>query len=229
MIETNQQIAVRLTDVEKIYQMGPSGVPALKGISLSLKRGETVALTGPSGSGKSTLLQLIGALDRPTSGSVEVAGADISQLGDNQASKFRNRMVGFVFQMNNLLPEFSSIENVMMPGLIAGNSRFEIEKKATYLLDAVGLADRKLHRPAELSGGEQQRVAIARALLMNPPLILADEPTGNLDTKSSTVVQDLLFNLCKEMNTTMILVTHDLKLAKRLPKCLHLEDGRIVN
>ena len=227
MTETNTNISVKLTDVVKTYVMGSNEIPALKGVSFELKQGDTVALTGPSGGGKSTLLQLIGALDQPTAGLVEVAGVNVSELDDVRASKFRNRMVGFVFQMNNLLPEFSSIENVMMPGLIAGLSRASLQERAMNLLTSVGLEHRVMHRPSELSGGEQQRVAIARALLMNPPLILADEPTGNLDTKSSEVVQDLLFNLCKQMNSTMILVTHDLKLAQRLPMQMHLEDGRI--
>jgi lipoprotein-releasing system ATP-binding protein len=175
------------------------------------------------------MLHIIGTLDRPTAGSVILQGNDVSGFSDKTASKFRNQTVGFVFQMNNLLPEFSAVENVMMPGLIAGASKSAVAERAQSLLKAVGLEKRLGHRPAEMSGGEQQRVAIARALLMKPAILLADEPTGNLDLKSSENVENLLLELCRDNGITMLLVTHDNELAKRLPSQAVMEDGRITD
>lgn len=220
---------VELQNVTKVYVIESQRVEALRGVSLSVKRGSMLALTGKSGSGKSTLLHLIGALDKPTSGRIIANGTDISGYNDFQASQFRNSAVGFVLQNSNLLPEFNAIENVMMPGLISGADRKIIDQRARELLTAVGLAKREKHRPGELSGGEQQRVAIARALFMAPPLLMADEPTGNLDQKTSHAVQDLLFELCGSLNMTMLMVTHDPDLAKRLPIQIIMEDGRIVD
>lgn len=221
-------IVISVKDLRKVYQVESQKVEALRGVSLDIKRGQVVAITGRSGSGKSTLLHVIGTLDTPTSGKVYLGGTDVSQMPDQIASTFRNSTVGFVFQMNNLLPEFSALENVMMPGLIAGLSKEEVETKAHNLLKAVDLTQRENHRPGELSGGEQQRVAIARALLMEPPILLADEPTGNLDKKNSQAVQELLMTLCKERGVSMLLVTHDLNLASFLPNQVVMEDGKIV-
>jgi len=185
-------------------------------------------VTGKSGAGKSTLLHIIGTLDRPTSGQVMINGVDVSRLRDKDLSRFRSRSIGFIFQMHNLLPEFSAMENVMMPGIIAGFRIAELRERAAMLLSNVGLGARLHHKPGELSGGEQQRVAIARALFMAPPLLVADEPTGNLDRKTSVMIQDLLLELVRSENMTLILVTHDMELAARLPSQLVMEDGGII-
>lgn len=218
---------IRLVDINKTYQIAKQKVIALDRVSLSVRKGQVISVTGRSGSGKSTLLHVTGTLDRPSKGSVFIGGQDVSNLNDQQSSRFRNRMVGFVFQMNNLLPEFSALENVMMPGLVAGGVKQLVVDRATKLLKSVGLDHRINHRPAELSGGEQQRVAIARALLMEPPVLLADEPTGNLDKKSAETVEGLLLELCRRNGVTMLLVTHDLELAKRLPTHVVMEDGGV--
>ncbi len=228
MAVDNQQVVISLRNLYKIYEIESHKVEALRDVNLDIKRGQMVAITGRSGSGKSTLLHVTGTLDRPTRGQVFLNGTDVSEMPDHLASQFRNSTVGFVFQMNNLLPEFSALENVMMPGLIANASRREVAERAKSLLEAVGLAHRIHHRPGELSGGEQQRVAIARALLMEPPILLADEPTGNLDKRSSQAIQELLMHLCQSNGVTMLLVTHDLALADSLPQQVVMEDGRIV-
>ncbi len=220
--------SIEMSGVEKIYHIERQSVPALRGVDLQVGRGVIAGLVGKSGAGKSTMLHIIGTLDRPTRGVVRLNGTDVSKMDDYEASSFRNVSVGFVFQMNNLLGEFSALENVMMPGLIAGADRETIATRARSLLKDVGLGERVDHRPGELSGGEQQRVAIARALLMQPPILLADEPTGNLDQKTSHAIQDLLINICNAQNVTMILVTHDMELASRLPHQIVMEDGRIV-
>ncbi|RZA21594.1 MAG: ABC transporter ATP-binding protein [Proteobacteria bacterium] len=194
-----------------------------------MQKGQLVSVTGRSGSGKSTLLHVIGTLDTPSSGAVALNGRDVSNLSDKDASLFRNRTVGFVFQMNNLLPEFSALENVIMPGLIAGMSPNALRERAAALLAAVDLSNRLDHRPAELSGGEQQRVAIARALLMEPPILLCDEPTGNLDKKNGERVEEILMELSRRTQVTMMLVTHDVELAKRMPSQVVMEDGKIVD
>lgn len=219
---------VLVRGVTKIYQVEAQRVEALRGVDLRVPQGSLAAVTGKSGAGKSTLLHVIGLLDRPTAGNLQIGGTEVSDMPDRAISEFRNRTVGFVFQMSNLLPEFSAIENVMMPGLIAGIARGAVHERAAALLAAVGLSSRERHRPGELSGGEQQRVAIARALLMAPPILLADEPTGNLDLKTSRAVQDLLLDLCVQQKMTMLLVTHDVDLARRLPHQVVMEDGRIV-
>ena len=219
---------IALKDVYKIYMIDQQRVEALRGVNLTVAKGSVAAITGKSGAGKSTLLHVIGTLDKPTNGYVFLNGTDVSKMPDKIASGFRNCTVGFVFQMNNLLPEFSALENVMMPGLIAGSPQDLIRDRAATLLRSVGLSDRETHRPGELSGGEQQRVAIARALLMSPPILLADEPTGNLDQKTTLAIQDLLFELCSQHGVTMLLVTHDVDLAARLPSQIVMEDGRVV-
>jgi lipoprotein-releasing system ATP-binding protein len=225
---TDAELGIIARDVRKAYRIAEQDVEALRGVDLKIAPGSIVGVTGKSGAGKSTLLHILGTLDRPTSGKVFLNGTDVSNMGDQQASQFRNATVGFVFQMNNLLNEFSALENVMLPGLIAGAPRPMIEERAAQLLGAVGLGARVSHRPSELSGGEQQRVAIARALVMAPPILLADEPTGNLDQKTSHAVQELLMNVCRENRVTMLLVTHDLDLARRMPAQVVMADGRVA-
>ncbi len=220
---------IEMHGLKKTYEIGSQCVDALKGIDLSIPAGTVAAITGRSGSGKSTLLHLVGALDRPTGGELLIQGQDVMKFPDAKLSHFRNRKVGFVFQMHNLLAEFSAVENVMMPGLIAGADKFLVKERAKKILGQVGLAQRSEHRPSELSGGEQQRVAIARALLMEPPILLADEPTGNLDKKNSHAIQELLSELCVTKGLTMLLVTHDNSLAERLPNQVVFEDGLVVD
>lgn len=216
-------------EVRKVYRIADQEVDALRCVDLDIAAGSIVAVTGKSGAGKSTLLHILGTLDRPTAGRVVLCGTDVSGMSDLAASHFRNAKVGFVFQMNNLLNEFSALENVMLPGLIAGAPKQLVSDRASVLLRAVGLERRMMHRPGELSGGEQQRVAIARALVMAPPILLADEPTGNLDQKTSTAIQELLIQICLENKVTMLLVTHDLDLARRLPNQVIMEDGRVIS
>lgn len=229
MISSPNNTAIVLQGVRKEYMIDSTKVEALRGVDLVIGEGEMVSVTGKSGAGKSTLLHIVGTLDRPTSGQVILTGTDVSKMGDGTVSRFRNRAVGFVFQMNNLLPEFSAVENVMMPGIIGGFSRSSLKSRAQELLQMVGLGDRQRHRPSELSGGEQQRVAIARALIMSPPLLVADEPTGNLDRKTSLMIQDLLLDIVRQHRMTMLLVTHDLEMAGRLPRQVVMEDGLIVS
>ena len=226
-VEAPQGILAR--GVRKIYKIGGQEVEALRSVDLDIAAGSIVALTGKSGAGKSTLLHILGTLDRPTAGQVVLCGTDVSSMSDLAASHFRNAKVGFVFQMNNLLNEFSAVENVMLPGLIAGAPKQLVADRAARLLKAVGLEKRVNHRPGELSGGEQQRVAIARALVMAPPILLADEPTGNLDQRTSSSIQELLMQICTENKVTMLLVTHDLDLAKRLPNQVIMEDGGVIS
>lgn len=200
-------------------------VEVLKGIDLSVAAGETIALVGASGAGKSTLLHVIGTLDRPTKGKVLFDNVDLFRMSDTALALFRNRAIGFVFQFHHLLPEFSALENTMMPLLISGVKRAEAEMVAAGLLSEVGLGHRLTHKPGELSGGEQQRVAIARALVMSPRLLLADEPTGNLDMKTSDEVHELLTEIHREKGITLIIVTHNEKLAARMGKTIRMVDG----
>ena len=224
----SESLAIDLKAVHKRYQIQNNTVHALRGVDFKVPFGRRIAVTGKSGSGKSTLLHIISTLERPTSGAVRLGGKDYSNARDITLSHFRNRTIGFVFQMNNLLPEFSAIENVLMPGLIAQVDRKKLSDRARKLLAAVGLMERMSHRPGELSGGEQQRVAIAQALVLGPKILLADEPTGNLDERTSLEVQDLLLELSSSYEMTMILVTHDPDLAKRLPHQVVMHDGQIV-
>ncbi len=221
--------AIVLRGVTKSFVVESQRVEALRGVNLNIERGTCVSITGRSGAGKSTLLHIIGTLDRPSEGSVTIGGIDVSRLSDQATSKFRNRKLGFVFQSSNLLPEFSAIENVMMPGMIARVIGLQARQRATRLLASVGLEARIAHRPAELSGGEQQRVAIARALFMAPEVLLVDEPTGNLDKSTSLAIQDLLLELAAAHKTTMVLVTHDQLLASRMPSRIIMEDGRVLS
>lgn len=221
--------AIILNGVTKAFVVESQRVEALRGVDLRIERGSCVSITGRSGAGKSTLLHIIGTLDRPSEGTISIGGIDVSRMSDQATSKFRNRKLGFIFQSSNLLPEFSALENVMMPGVIAGVRGDAARERAAYLLNSVGLRDRASHRPAELSGGEQQRVAIARALFMEPEVLLADEPTGNLDKGTSLAIQDLLMELAAVHKTTMILVTHDQMLAGRMPSQVIMEDGRVLS
>jgi lipoprotein-releasing system ATP-binding protein len=228
-MKNHEPFAVELQSISKQYVIDATQVTALRDVSLQLEPGSLVAVTGKSGAGKSTLLHIIGTLDRPSSGNLLMGGLNVSSMNDADISRFRNSSIGFVFQMNNLLPEFTALENVMMPGIISGLPRSALKARGTDLLGQVGLGQRMGHRPSELSGGEQQRVAIARALLMAPPIILADEPTGNLDRKTSHAIQDLLIELAKQHQMTLILVTHDLELAARLPRQVVMEDGSVIS
>jgi lipoprotein-releasing system ATP-binding protein len=214
-------------NVCKSFQHMGRTLEVLQGIDLSIFEGELMAIVGPSGAGKSTFLHCVGTLDVPTRGSLKLAGEELTSLSGARLAELRNRTIGFVFQFHHLLPEFNAVENVMMPGLIQGRSKREMEPRATALLEEVGLKERGLHRPGELSGGEQQRVALARALVLEPKLILADEPTGNLDSATSAQIHDLFFAINKHRGTTIIVVTHNALLASSMPRVVTLKDGKV--
>ena len=218
---------LRASGIRRVYATGAGELEVLKGVDLDISAGQTLAITGASGVGKSTLLHILGTLDRPTAGSLEITSIDVLSLDDRRLSDFRNRHVGFVFQFHNLLPEFTALENVMMPALV-GRSPGGGREPAESLLEQVGLGDRMSHRPGELSGGECQRVAVARALVMSPPLVLADEPSGNLDQEASAGLHDLLRELAATRGQTFVVMTHDRDLAARLDRCGQLADGRLL-
>jgi len=218
---------IRLINVHKIYQQGRNKITALAGLSLDIQKGEFAAVMGPSGSGKSTLLHLIGGLDRPTEGQVLVDGRIISQMVDDEATLFRRTRIGFVFQFFNLLPTLAAVENVMLPLILDGRSSAESNLRAKTLLERVGLEGRRDHLPEELSGGEMQRLAIARALAFNPPILLADEPTGNLDSKNGAAVLELLRQINTEQRCTVVMVTHNQEAAGYGDRIVHLRDGVI--
>ncbi len=216
-------------NLRKTYQMGKSRVPVLRGIDLEVNEAQIVAIVGPSGAGKSTLLHILGTLDRPSEGSVTIEGTNVFEFDEKQLADFRNRTVGFIFQFHHLLPEFTAIENVMMPSLIARKSKKEVSDHARSLLAEVGLEHRLHHRPGELSGGEMQRVAVARALMNNPKLVFADEPSGNLDQAASDALHELLWNLSRKDKRTLIVVTHNHELAENADKVVEIFDGSINN
>ncbi len=218
---------IRVVDLYKSYYDGVTELPVLKGVDVEVKKAEIVAVVGASGVGKSTMLHLLGGLDRPTEGTIFYEGEDIFALNDPELDRFRNEEIGFIFQFHHLLPEFTALENVAMAGLIARQQASVAHDRAKELLDYVGLGDRLEHRPSELSGGERQRVAIARALVNQPKVVLADEPTGNLDQKTSEAVHDLLWTLNDQFNQTFIIVTHNQTLAQRADRLIQLVDGQV--
>lgn len=221
----------KILSAEKIHKSYPMGksleLKVLKGIDLEIQEGEILAIIGPSGVGKSTLLHILGALDRPNQGRVMLDSTNVFTMNDHRLAHFRNRMIGFVFQFHHLLPEFTALENVAMPGLISRHELKEVYRNAENLLEEVGLKDRLDHKPRELSGGEQQRVAFARSLMNDPVLVLADEPSGNLDLANSTTLHELMWGLVRERNKAFVVVTHNKELASQADRKIELYDGRI--
>ena len=215
---------IRTKEIRKSF----GTLEVLKGLDLLVERGEVVSIVGPSGAGKTTLLQILGTLSRPSSGEIEIDGEAVHALSDRQLSRFRNTKIGFVFQFHHLLPEFTALENVCIPGYIGGRDRREVEKRAAELLEMLGMEHRSSHKPAELSGGEQQRVAIARALINSPAVLLADEPSGNLDTKNREEIHRLFFTLRDTLGQTVVIVTHDGQLAAMSDRKIEMVDGQIV-
>jgi putative ABC transport system ATP-binding protein len=220
---------IKLEDVWKIYQLGEIELPVLKGINLEIAPGSFVVILGPSGSGKSTMLNMVGCLDLPTRGKVFLDGNDISKMSEDELAQIRGRKIGFVFQQFNLLPNLTALENVMMPMIFQGKAESERTERAKVLLASLGLEERIVHRPVELSGGEQQRIAIARALSNNPEIIVADEPTGNLDSTTGKKIMEILINLHKEEGKTIVVVTHDPTIANYSNQIVHLKDGQIAS
>jgi lipoprotein-releasing system ATP-binding protein len=218
---------VLIEDLKKSFQHEGRTLEVLKGIDLNIYPQQILAIVGPSGAGKSTLLHCIGTLDLPTSGRIRLAGEELTTMSATRLAAVRNRTIGFVFQFHHLLPEFDALENVMLPGLIQGKSRRDMERRARSLLEEVNLSHRATHRPGELSGGEQQRVAIARALALDPKIVLADEPTGNLDSATSAAIHDLFFQINREHGTTIVVVTHNPTFAERMPRVVGMRDGRV--
>lgn len=215
---------VLVEDIHKSFD----ALEVLKGVHLEVKKGEIVSIVGASGAGKTTLLQLIGTLDKPDSGKIHIDGIDISKLNEKELAALRNRKIGFVFQFHQLLPEFTALENVTIPALIAGSNGNDATRKAKELLQYLGLSDRLEHKPSELSGGEKQRVAVARALINNPALILADEPSGSLDSQNKEDLHKLLFELREKFNLTIIIVTHDTTLAQLSDRIIQMKDGKVM-
>lgn len=220
---------ITLENLSKTFIKDGNRIEVLRNLNLKVEKGESLAILGASGAGKSTLIHILGTLDHPTDGFLSIKGVNVFEWAEDERARFRNATIGFVFQFNNLLPEFSALENVMMPALISRMDREQASKKACGLLTEVGLEHRKKHRPGELSGGEQQRVAIARALIMEPEILLADEPTGNLDTETGKKIEDILINLNVIKKITLVTVTHNKLLAERMSNRISLRDGRIYD
>ncbi|TKB80883.1 MAG: ABC transporter ATP-binding protein [Nitrospira sp.] len=219
---------IHVVDLSKSFSLGGLDVQVLKGIQLEIQRGELVAVVGASGAGKSTLLHIMGTLDHPTTGTVRFDGQDLFKMSDREQSEFRNKKIGFVFQFHHLLPEFTALENVCLPAYIQNRQGGDVQQAAEGLLTEVGLGHRLHHKPGELSGGEQQRVAVARALIQSPDLVLADEPTGNLDTHTGDAIFSLLRRINQTRGTTFVIVTHNEKLSAQASRIIRLEDGQIV-
>jgi lipoprotein-releasing system ATP-binding protein len=224
---TSPNLLVQVENLTKRFEHGGRELQVLRGIDLTINEGEMLSVVGRSGVGKSTLLHVLGTIDMPSSGRIVFGNQDLRRMSAAQLAEFRNRTIGFVFQFHHLLPEFTALENVMMPQLIQRVSRGKAEARSRELLEAVGLVERMTHRPGELSGGEQQRVALARAVVMKPKLLLADEPTGNLDTTTGEAILELFESLNKQLNMAMMVVTHSPELAERMPRRLRMVDGRI--
>jgi lipoprotein-releasing system ATP-binding protein len=222
------ELVLEATGVMRSFRQGPIDLMVLQGVNLSVRSGERIAIIGASGSGKTTLLQILGGLDAPTAGTVKVAGNDIHALAEKPRGELRNRTLGFIYQFHHLLPEFSALENVAMPLLVRRTPRQEAEQTARAILERVGLGQRLVHRPHELSGGERQRAAVARALVTSPRLVLADEPTGNLDGGNAESVFELMLELNRERGTSLIVVTHDRRLAARMDRTLELDGGNLL-
>ncbi|KAA1162179.1 lipoprotein-releasing ABC transporter ATP-binding protein LolD [Pseudoalteromonas fuliginea] len=221
-------LVISCENLSKVYQDGSNQVEVLKGVDLALQQGEMLAIVGSSGSGKSTLLHILGTLDTASSGSAKIKNQEVAKLSRTEQAAFRNQNLGFIYQFHHLLMEFSAVENVAMPLLIKGLSAKEAKAQALDMLEKVGLAHRGLHKPSALSGGERQRVAIARALVTKPALVLADEPTGNLDKQNAIKIYDLINELNQSLNTSFVVVTHDLELADKLGKIAYLDDGKLA-
>lgn len=223
----NQEYIIECQNISKTYIDGKLQVPVLENLNFKVAHGQSVSIVGASGSGKSTLLHILGGLDKPTGGSIQLMGKDLSTLSQNSIGKLRNQYLGFVYQFHHLLPDFTALENVMMPLLIGHKSKAEAEQQALIMLEKVGLQQRVMHRPGELSGGERQRAAIARALVTHPACLLADEPTGNLDRRNAQNVLDMMLDLQSEMNASLVVVTHDDELASRFDEVLTVYDGSL--
>ncbi len=224
----NKEKMIEIKNVYKTYTSGPQAVEVLKGIDLVIHKAEVVTIVGPSGVGKSTLLHIMGALDVPTEGQVVIGGKEVQHLQNDSLAKFRNKAVGFVFQFHHLLPEFTAFENVIIPSMMHEPLNSEKEEYARFLLNEVGLSHRLEHKPSELSGGEQQRVAVARALINKPMVLLADEPTGNLDNHNSEMLYNLLLELNQKLSQTLVIVTHDQHMTDRAHRIIRLDDGRVA-
>jgi lipoprotein-releasing system ATP-binding protein len=218
---------IEIKELSKFFILDGTRIEVLRSLNLKIAQGESVAILGASGAGKSTLLHILGTLDHPSSGSLLYDGADVFQWNERKLAQFRNGKIGFVFQFHHLLPEFTSLENTIMPALVGGMSKQKARARAEIILNDVGLGDRMAHKPGELSGGEQQRVAVARALMMGPEVLLADEPTGNLDTETGEKIEDVLLDLNRTKGITLIVVTHNQALAQRMSRSIGLKDGKI--